>query len=344
MKSRYCVLSTLLAVVLVMAIGIVPVSAAKKVYTIGLSQRSIGGNVWWDAMINSIKTELNKLGGHKLIIIDAQEDIVKQNRDVDNLISRKVDGIMINPVTELEIKPALLAANKAKIPVVVGNEKVADELLPYIVTNVTLNDYRACYESGAELGRRFVFPSGRNEIKALIVAGTPDTMMSLNRRSGLIAGFVEQITKKKGSCNLNIVGIRYAYFYPQKALEEVEPFLQAHPDIDVIFSETDEHLRGFISVLKSTNKLGKIQIASLDGIRESIEYIMNGEVTCTGVNPPNLTGVLMARAMVAAIEKKTLPSQTYVPSVVITKDNAKKFYDPKRTYTDDLMFGKDYKF
>ncbi len=344
MKKYSYLLVICLSLFYVIAFTISPAFTAESVYTIGLSQRSIGGNVWWDAMINSIKSELEKLGGHKLIIIDAQEDIVKQNRDVENLISQKVDGIIVNPVTEIEIKPALEAAKEANIPVVVGNEKVADELLPYIITNVTLNDYRACFESGAELGRRFEMPADKDEIKVLIVAGTPDTMMSLNRRSGLIAGFAEQLLKKKGSCNLNFMGIRYAYYYPQKALEEVEPFLQAHPDIDVILSETDEHLRGFMSAVKSIGKAGQIQIASLDGIRESIEYIINGEVTCTAVNPPNLTGILLARAIIDAIEKKPMPSQTYVPTMVITKDNAEKYYDPERTYTDDLMFGEEYQF
>jgi len=321
---------------------LVPGFVLAEGYTIGMSQRAIGANIWWDAMIDAIEKELDALGGHTLRILDAQEDIVQQIRDVEYLIMQDVDGILINPVTEIEVRPAVIEAYNAGIPVVMGNENADESLLPYIATNVTANDYAACFAAGVEMARRMRLPEDRDTIKALIVAGTPDTEMSLNRRSGLIAGFVEQMLKRRGSLNLDIVGIRYAYFYPDTAREEVEPILQANPDVDVIFSETDEHTRGFMGVLEDMGKAGEIQVVSLDGIREVLEYIMDGKVTVTAVNPPQLTGVLMARAIVAAIEGEDMPSRTYVPSMVITEDNAADYYDPESTFTDHLMFPEEF--
>ena len=57
-----------------------------------------------------------KEAGVELIVVDAQNDIEKQNTDVQSLITKGIDVLLVNPVNLLAIAPALKAAEIAGIP------------------------------------------------------------------------------------------------------------------------------------------------------------------------------------------------------------------------------------
>src|SRR6218665_3415225 len=51
-----------------------------------------------------------KAGGDELIFLDANGDVNKQNNDIQDLLTRKVDVLIINPVNPDAVKPAIAAA------------------------------------------------------------------------------------------------------------------------------------------------------------------------------------------------------------------------------------------
>src|SRR5512135_497847 len=88
----------------------------KKTVTVGYAAAGLIDAVqiaWSDGL----KQVIEEAGG-KVLTVDSQNKIAKQISDVEDLLSQKIDFLVINPVDEAGIVPAIEAANKAGVPVV----------------------------------------------------------------------------------------------------------------------------------------------------------------------------------------------------------------------------------
>ena len=65
-----------------------------------------------------------KAGGDQLIFLDANGDVNKQNNDIQDLISRGVKVLILNPVNPQAVEPSLEAAKNAGIPVITVDRPV----------------------------------------------------------------------------------------------------------------------------------------------------------------------------------------------------------------------------
>ncbi|MBN9074536.1 MAG: ABC transporter substrate-binding protein [Rhizobiales bacterium] len=108
--------------------------AEGKQYTIGVSN-TVQGNGWREEMVCAIKAQALASGEvAKLNIAHRNTDAAGQLEDLRNLISAKVDAIVVNPADPAGIKAALEEANKAGI-VVVAVDQAVTEPTAYIISN-----------------------------------------------------------------------------------------------------------------------------------------------------------------------------------------------------------------
>lgn len=112
----------------------VGVSSAEAKYTIGVSN-TVQGNGWREEMICAIKAQALASGEvTKLNIAHRNTDAAGQLEDIRNLISAKVNAIVVNPADPAGIKSALEEATKAGI-VVVAVDQAVTEPSAYIISN-----------------------------------------------------------------------------------------------------------------------------------------------------------------------------------------------------------------
>ncbi|RWO29445.1 MAG: sugar ABC transporter substrate-binding protein [Mesorhizobium sp.] len=112
----------------------VGVSPAEAKYTIGVSN-TVQGNGWREEMICAIKAQALASGEvTKLNIAHRNTDAAGQLEDIRNLISAKVNAIVVNPADPAGIKSALEEATKAGI-VVVAVDQAVTEPSAYIISN-----------------------------------------------------------------------------------------------------------------------------------------------------------------------------------------------------------------
>jgi ribose transport system substrate-binding protein len=108
--------------------------AAADNYTIGVSN-TVQGNGWREEMICAIKAEALASGKvAKLNIAHRNTDAAGQLEDIRNLISAKVNAIVVNPADPAGINSALQEATKAGIVVVVVDQAVT-EPSAYVISN-----------------------------------------------------------------------------------------------------------------------------------------------------------------------------------------------------------------
>lgn len=111
----------------------------KPPYVIGFSNASIS-NPWRVALRDSIENEVAK---HKdlvkqFIITDANDNPTKQIADIQDLIQRKVDVLLISPATSEALDPIAHRAMRAGIPVVMVDRRTTHD--ENFITFVTGSD------------------------------------------------------------------------------------------------------------------------------------------------------------------------------------------------------------
>lgn len=109
-------------------------AGAQGNYTIGVSN-TVQGNGWREEMVCAIKAQALASGKvAKLNIAHRNTDAAGQLEDIRNLISAKVNAIVVNPADPAGIKAALEEATKAGI-VVVAVDQAVTEPSAYIISN-----------------------------------------------------------------------------------------------------------------------------------------------------------------------------------------------------------------
>ncbi len=109
-------------------------AAAAQEYTIGVSN-TVQGNGWREEMICAIKAQALASGKVKALnIAHRNTDAAGQLEDLRNLISAKVDAIVVNPADPAGIQAALAEATAAGITVVAVDQAVT-EPSAFIISN-----------------------------------------------------------------------------------------------------------------------------------------------------------------------------------------------------------------
>ena len=109
-------------------------AAAAQEYTIGVSN-TVQGNGWREEMICAIKAQALASGKVKALnIAHRNTDAAGQLEDLRNLISAKVDAIVVNPADPAGIQAALAEASAAGIAVVAVDQAVT-EPSAFVISN-----------------------------------------------------------------------------------------------------------------------------------------------------------------------------------------------------------------
>jgi galactofuranose transport system substrate-binding protein len=244
----------------------------KDKYKVGFAQTE-SNNPWRIAQTESMKAEAAKLG-HQLVYTDAAGSAAKQVADVNSMIAQGVDLIFLAPREEKPLIPAVMAAKKAGIPVVLLDRNVDQSLAKAGKDYVTFigSDF-------VDEGRRAaeaLDKATNGTAKIIQLEGTTGSSPANDRRKG----FEDYIKNKPG---MKIIASQSGDFARDKGRQVAETLLQAHPDATAIYAHNDEMAIGAISALEAAGKKpGKdVQIVSIDGTRDALQAIIDGKMLAT---------------------------------------------------------------
>ena len=300
--------------------------------TIGFSQRRVAGSEWYEQLIRVAKDEAEYLGV-ELIILDAQANNPKQLSDIEDLLSRQVDAVILNPNDSSAVLPGVNKIHDAGIPLVVVNSVLDPEGAPF--TFVSTYAFNTGYKSGRAMGEAVIKKYGwKDEVKAALLSASPQELESDQRRWGQIAGYNDVMLEKYGKSNLNIVAFDFYQWVPDQALPKMNDILQAHPDIDIVFAACDGGTQGVIPALEEAGLLGDVLVTSIDARKSVLGWIKEGDkgVVASVSNDPRLMGKWAVYFAAYAAIGQEGPATYYVPNPAITTDNIDDYYDPNSKY------------
>lgn len=251
------------------AIAEVPKLEQKDTYKVGFAQTE-SNNPWRIAQTNSMKAEAEKLG-YQLVYTDAAGSAAKQVADVNSMIAQGVDVIFLAPREEKPLIPAVMAAKKAGIPVILLDRsvdpslaKAGEDYLTFIGSDFVLEGQRIA---------EWLVKNANGKSKIIELEGTTGSSPANDRKKG----FDEAI---KAAGGFEIVASQTGDFARDKGRQVAESLLQAHPDADIIYAHNDEMAMGAIAALEAAGKVpGKdVLVLSIDGGKEAVQAVVDGKI------------------------------------------------------------------
>jgi len=250
-----------------------PPLKVKTVYKVGFAQTE-SNNPWRLAETASMQAEAKKLG-YTLVYTDAAGSAAKQAADVNSMIAQGVDVIFLPPREDKPLVPAVLAAKKAGIPVLLVDRDVDQSLAKRGV------DYLAFIGSNfVEEGQRvadWTIQKTGGKGKSLELEGSIGSSPANDRKKG----FDETIKAK--APGMVILASQSGGFNRDKGRQVAETLLQAHPDATIVYAHNDEMALGAITAIEAAGKIPNkdILVVSIDGEKDGVQAIIDGKLGAT---------------------------------------------------------------
>ncbi len=292
MKGKGLWMAVALAVAIALpltASGKAEKGAAKQV-RIGVSMSTLD-NPFFVTMKNGGEKTAEKLGV-QLIVLDAKDDMNKQVADIQDLIARKVDGLILNPVDSDAIGTVVKEANKAKIPVItVTRPSLAGDVIQHIDSDNI---------QGGQLIAQEVVRALGGKGKVIELEGIPGAPSTRERGEGFSKGLA-------AAPGIAILAKQTANYNRQQGLQVTENLLTAHPDVNAIFAHNDEMALGAVQAVKAANKKN-ILIYGFDGTDEAVAAVKQGDMAATVEQQPALEMEMAVEHMLDFLKGKA-PSE-----------------------------------
>jgi ribose transport system substrate-binding protein len=313
----------------------------KEAITIGFSQRRIAGSDWYKTIVRGVEEEAERQGV-KVEVVDANGDTVRQISDINTLLSRGVKGIIINPNDPKGVEPAVNAATKAKAPVVAVNSNLDPSLADSTYCYVAEDQEATGALAGKAIAEKVAAKFGPGDtIKMVTVGGYPGDIVSDLRDNGFHEGWDEYFAENPGKePKVDQLPRKYGEWLPDKALPQMRDVATAHPDIDVVYSESDVMHAGIKQALTQAGLYDKVMVASYDGGMNFIKEMVDnpdGPAQANASNQPYDQGVAAVKQLLAAIngtpKEESCPDGTsYVETIAVTPETAKQYYNADQSY------------
>ena len=250
---------------------------------------------------------------------DGDAGIERQIRQMEELVARRVDLIVVQPTDNAALSRPLQAANRAEIPVVAYDQYISGgELASY----VTSDNYQAGRLDGEYIAATHPKPrSGEGAELRLVLVEYPHVSSTVER----VNGFLDALTEEGRP--FRVVGT-YQAVEPVAGRRAGEAILRDFPEkgsVDVVFTVNDG---GGLAVVEALAAAGRdeIFVATIDGDPQSVENIRNRRLT--RIDAAQFCGPLGAEALSLGyriLNGEAVPRHALVPVFPITRETLERY-------------------
>lgn len=246
--------------------------------------------------------------GYELVVGDAQDDASQQQNDLQNYVTQQVDAILVNPVDEEAVVPAVEEANNSDIPVIaVDRQPAGGELATTVASDNVLG--------GQLAGEEIIEIVGSGPIVQL--EGIPGTAEARDRGEG----FQQEIDAQD---EVELAASQPADFERGAGLNVMENLLQANPDIEGVFAQNDEMALGAVQALEERAG-SEVAVVGFDATDDGLEAIQEGTMNATIAQNPGEIGRLGVENAISTIEGEEVEEEIPVEVELVTEENVDEF-------------------
>ncbi len=284
--------------------------------TIGLSV-STQNNPFFVTLVEGAKAAANKLG-ISLTVVDAGDDATKQVSDIEDLISKNVSVLIVNPVDSDAVTGAVQEAVNKGVKVISVDRAVNGVDIDCQIASDNV--------AGAELATQYIVDTLGDGVKVAELQGTSGASAAIDRGTGF-----HNVADKK----LEVVASQTANFDRTEGMTVMENMLQANSDIKAVFAANDEMALGAMEAIAGAGK--DIMVVGFDATDDAIASIKEGKMAATIAQQPDLIGATAIENAMKLIEGESIEKSIPVEVTLVTKDNVDTFNEKNETSGGEVV-------
>lgn len=240
--------------------------------------------------------------GYELLVLDSQNDPARELANVEDLLTKDIALLMVNPTDSDAVRSAIRAANRKGVPVVTLDRGANGG---DVVSHVASDNVQGGAMAG-DLIKDILGGAG----SVVELEGVPGTSAARDRGEG----FNASISMASG---ITVVARQTADFDRTKGLNVMENILQAQADIDAVFAHNDEMALGAIKAIQAAKR--DIIVVGFDGTDDAVAAVNEGTMLATVAQQAAMIGALGVEAADAILNGNAVPEYTPVPLQLIDK-------------------------
>jgi ribose transport system substrate-binding protein len=276
-----------------------------------------GGIVWW---ANEAKKELEKAHPDLKIIIKTAGGAPEQANQLQDLVTvNKINALVIFPFESASLTQPVAQVKKKGVYVTVVDRGLTDTSAQdaYVA-----GDNTAFGKLPAEYLAKTM--DGKGDIVAL--RGIPTTLD--NERWAAFESVIKQHPDMK------VLDAKYANWNRDDAFKVMQDYLTRFKHIDAVWAADDDMMIGVLKAIDQAKRTDIKQVFGGAGSKEAVKRIMDGDklVQADVSYSPKFIYDAIKLTAEARLQGENLPATTIIPSVLITKENAKQFYYPNSPF------------
>ncbi len=273
-----------------------------KELTLGLSLSTLNNPFFVTLKDGAMKAAQD--AGIKLIVTDSQDNPATEAKNIEDLIIKKVDALLINPTDSSAIAPSVFKANKAGIPVfTVDRSAKQGEVVAHIASDNV---------AGGMLAAEFLVKQINGKGNVVELEGIAGSSAAIDRGKG----FNEVIAKNSG---ISVVSKQTANFNRAEGLRVFENILQAQPEIAGVFAHNDEMILGAIQAAQAAGRNKDIVFVGFDAVDDAVNAVKEGQLQATVAQQPAVIGELGVTSAAAYLNGKKIDKNIPVPLSLVAQ-------------------------
>ena len=266
--------------------------------SIGLSVSTLN-NPFFVSLADGAKAAA-KEKGVSLAVADAGDDSAKQQNDIEDLISRNVSVLIVNPVDSDAVAPAVQNAISKGVKVISVDR---------VVNGVDVDCQIASDNvAGARMATEYLAGQIGEGAKVAELQGVPGASATIDRG----AGFHEAADKA-----LDVVASQSANFDRAEGMSVMENILQSDGSIKGVFAHNDEMALGALQAIAATGK--DIKVVGFDATDDAVNEVKAGRMMATVAQKPELMGETATLTSIRLIAGEEVEKSLPVEVELITK-------------------------
>ena len=207
----------------------------------------------------------------ELVVVDAGADAAQQTSDIEDLVSRNVGVLIVNPVDSDAVAPAVKSAMSKGIKVIAVDRGVNGVDVDCQIASDNV--------AGARMATEYLMELVGEGAKVAELQGVPGASAAIDRGEGF-----HQVADK----SLQVAASQTANFNRAEGRTVMENILQSDGTIKGVFAHNDEMALGAVEAVAASGK--DIKIVGFDATDDAQKAVKDGKMAATVAQKPDKMG------------------------------------------------------
>lgn len=280
-------------------------------WTIGYADASLS-NTWRVFAWQYMQYGASQLPETEIVHANANDSTPKQISDIEDLVARDVDCLIVAATSESALSPVIAQANQ-DVPVVIMERSVdTDQYTSFAALDAV--------EMGSLQAQAIVEALGGEGTIVILqgVAGSGPVVQSLE-------GMMSVLDQNPG---IEVLATEYTNWSRDEGKTAMENLLQAHSQIDAVLSDSGLQNMGAFEAVEAAGRLDEIKAWSGDSVQEWMRVVDSNDLPGIIVDRPTSVGEIAVKTCGAILSGLPVPSVWGTPNQVIEASDVEQYIAP----------------